>query len=119
MTGHVRGGETEFHFFRGDARQAFLVGDFNDWNQSALPMTRTNNGEWVCRLKLPNGTYQFKYWADGEWFVDYAAFGVEPCEFGCNSVLLVDGDRHESFSDSVLNTSTSKEHHTAKGGGRW
>ena len=92
MTVQVRSGETEFHFFRPHANRAFLVGDFNSWNQSTLPMTRTEKGEWVCRVRLPEGEYRFKYLADGEWYPDYAAFGVEPCEFGYNSVLVIDGE---------------------------
>ena len=92
MTLQVRRGEAEFHFYRPSASKAFVVGDFNDWNPSAQPMTRTERGEWICRLSLPEGEYRFKYFADGEWYTDYAAFGVEPCEFGYNSVLVIDGE---------------------------
>jgi len=90
MVTQTRGTEVVFRFFRPQARKVYLVGDFNGWNRSAMPMTRTEHGEWIYRLELPEGTYQFKYLADGEWFLDYAAFGVERGPYGWNSVLVID-----------------------------
>lgn len=89
MVCHESGREIEFRFFRPEAKQVYLVGDFNGWNLSVCPMTRTENGEWRSRLTLPEGTYQFKYLADGEWFLDYAAFGLEHGPYGPNSVVMV------------------------------
>lgn len=60
-------GEIEFRFFAPDARQVFLAGNFNGWNERSHPMKRAPDGGWSIRLKLPNGTYQFRYLADGEW----------------------------------------------------
>jgi 1,4-alpha-glucan branching enzyme len=83
------GREVEFRFFRPAAKQVVLVGDFNGWSSSGFPMTRIESGEWYCRLTLPEGSYQFKYLADGEWFLDYAAFGLEHGPYGLNSVVMV------------------------------
>lgn len=82
-------GETEFRFFRPEARQVYLVGDFNAWQESTLPMSKSDTGEWVCRLPLPEGVYEFKYLADGEWCEDRAAAGVGWAPFGCNSVTVI------------------------------
>jgi hypothetical protein len=30
-----------------------------------------------------------RYYADGEWYTDYAAFGIAWAPFGCNSVLVM------------------------------
>ena len=90
MVTQTRGTEVIFRFFRPQACRVYLVGDFNGWNRTATPMTRGENGEWTHRLALPEGTYQFKYLADGEWFLDYAAFGIERGAFGWNSVLVID-----------------------------
>jgi len=90
MVTQTRGTEVVFRFFRPQANRVFLVGDFNGWNRTATPMSRGEGGEWTCRLELPEGTYQFKYLADGEWFLDYAAFGIERGAFGWNSVLVID-----------------------------
>ena len=96
MTTRTRDSEGEFHFFRPQARQVFLVGDFNGWNPSVTPMTRTESGEWTHHLSLRRGVYQFKYLADDEWFLDYAAFGLEEGPFGWNSVVVVDDSPHVS-----------------------
>jgi 1,4-alpha-glucan branching enzyme len=85
----TRNGKTEFRFHRPGARQVFLAGDFNDWDKATLPMRREPNGYWCCRLQLPEGVYQFRYYADGEWYTDYAAFGIAWAPFGCNSVLVM------------------------------
>ena len=84
------GNRAEFRFYRPQARQVFVVGDINGWNRTLTPMTRADSGEWTHITNLPQGVYQFKYLADGEWFLDYAAFGLEKGPFGWNSVLVVE-----------------------------
>jgi 1,4-alpha-glucan branching enzyme len=83
-------GDVEFCFYRHEAREVFLCGDFNGWDRRALPMARMDGAWWKCRLRLAPGSYQFKYLADGEWCLDYAAFGIERGPLGAwNSVILV------------------------------
>ena len=43
----------------------------------------------IAAINLPPGSYRFRYWADGQWFCDYAAFGVEPGPFGLDSVVRI------------------------------
>jgi 1,4-alpha-glucan branching enzyme len=84
------GGDVEFCFFRREAREVFLCGDFNGWHETSLPMAQAGGGWWKCRLRLAPGCYQFKYRADGEWYLDYAAFGIERGPRGVwNSVVVV------------------------------
>jgi len=86
----VNGPWVEFRFFRPDARAVHVVGDFNDWRNGELPMTRDGEGYWLAQLRLPAGEFRFRYCADGEWFTDYAAFGVEPGRFGLDSLVRVE-----------------------------
>jgi 1,4-alpha-glucan branching enzyme len=79
----------EFVFYRPQAAQVHLVGDFNGWRHSELPMSSRRDGYWCAKMKLPAGEFRFRYCADGEWFADYAAFGVEPGPFGMDSILRV------------------------------
>jgi len=53
-------------------------------------MVRTPEGYWMATMQLPAGEYRFRYCADGEWFTDYAAFGIEPSRFGMDSILRVE-----------------------------
>lgn len=68
----------------------FVAGSFNNWDVGATPMKRRRNGCWEARLKLPPGEYEFRYFANGQWFTDYAADGVMPNGLGdFNSLLKV------------------------------
>ena len=82
-------GYAEFEFFRPAAANVFLAGDFNQWRADQLRMVPGGDGHWVLKLRLPAGDYRFRYVADGVWYTDFAAFGVEPGRFGMDSVLRV------------------------------
>ncbi len=92
---NTHGQQVEFTFYRPKAKDVFVAGDFNDWRNGELAMTRDENGHWTADLRLPAGEYRFRYCADGEWFTDYAAFGVEPGRFGMDSVIWVEPDLAE------------------------
>ncbi len=91
MTTQEIDGMAEFRFYRRGVRRVGVAGDFNGWDPGGLPMTSLGDGWWACRTRLAPGVYQFKYWADGEWLADYAAFGLAPGPHGLNSVLYVEG----------------------------
>jgi len=69
-------GKTTFRLRHRTAGPVYLVGDFSAWQTDHLPMRRVSDEEWVLMIRLPPGTYAFRYYANGEWFTDYAAFGV-------------------------------------------
>ena len=83
-------GSVEFSFFRPEASEMFLVGDFNGWHRTSQPMTREASGYWSCRICVPEGIYRFRYRAGGQWYVDYAAFGVECGPYGHDSIVRVE-----------------------------
>ena len=85
----THGDWAEFRFYRPDARKVSLAGDFNHWRTVELPMRRDPDGYWTAGLRLANGTHKFRYFADGQWFCDYAAFGIEYGPFGPDSVVEV------------------------------
>jgi beta-lactamase regulating signal transducer with metallopeptidase domain len=51
------------------ARIVAVAGTFNGWNQSQYLFERVGN-EWICRVSLPPGKYQYKFIVDGNWLVD-------------------------------------------------
>lgn len=85
----VRGQTATFEFFRPEAGEVFLAGDFNHWQERQIFLRRTEAGLWRVRLMLRPGRYEFRYCADGEWYTDFGACGLEPGRFGLNSVLLI------------------------------
>ena len=47
------------------AKQVFLVGEFNNWNETATPMKALKNGGFVVTLDLETDLeYQFRYFFD-------------------------------------------------------
>lgn len=57
------------------AESVYLVGDFNNWDETATPMTRYKNGKFKVTLDLePNREYQFRYLVNGtHWHNDWDA----------------------------------------------
>ncbi len=79
-----------------DATAVNLVGEFNDWDKSAQPMTRLKNGEFKVTLDLPVGReYSFRYLISrpegSVWENDWAADKYATCAFTGveNSVLVL------------------------------
>ncbi|HYG79041.1 MAG TPA: M56 family metallopeptidase [Pyrinomonadaceae bacterium] len=52
-----------------NARIVAVAGTFNNWNQSQFLFERVGN-EWVCKISLPPGEYEYKFIVDGDWLVD-------------------------------------------------
>ncbi len=78
-----------------EAEEVFLVGDFNDWDESAAPMEkRKKDGCFKLALKLePGQEYQFRYLVDGEWHNEWEADKYAPNPFsGDNSVVVAEAD---------------------------
>ncbi len=70
--------------------RVFLAGTFNEWSTDATEMRRTADGFEVT-LPLAEGTYQYKFVADGQWITDETATSFNPDGYGGqNSVIDVD-----------------------------
>ena len=89
MTTVLSTGQVEFRFFRRGVRHVFVAGTFTNWQAASVPMKPMGDGWWRARLSLPDGIHQFRYVADGQWFTDYAAQGVEHSKWGLNSLLVL------------------------------
>jgi len=84
---------TQFVLVAPDARQVTVVGDFNDWNLVATPLTRAEgDGVWSVTIPLAAGRYRYAFVVDGAvWRGDPEAPALED-EFGQpNSEMTVGG----------------------------
>lgn len=75
-----------------NAETAALVGDFNNWDESADPMKEKKDGTFYTAVTLEKGqSYQFRYLLDGErWENDWEADDYVANEMGMeNSVVSV------------------------------
>lgn len=57
------------------ASKIFLVGEFNNWDETATPMKKNKDGSFSVRKQLEiNKEYQFRYLIDGKnWINDWKA----------------------------------------------
>ncbi len=53
-----------------------VIGDFNDWNVDANPMTRQPDGAWAADIDLPHGHHHYLFCVDGERVLDKRAQGI-------------------------------------------
>jgi 1,4-alpha-glucan branching enzyme len=74
-----------------------VVGDFNDWDAYATPMTRTKTGgTWSVAIRLPAGRHVYAFVVNGangtQWVADPSAPLAPEDGLGApNSVVLVGG----------------------------
>ena len=79
-----------FELYAPEAREAFLVGEFNQWDCQAHPMKSNGNGVWTKRMLLPPGQFAYKFFVDSQWVADPHNERTRPDGFGSlNSVVNV------------------------------
>ncbi|MCG8318332.1 MAG: isoamylase early set domain-containing protein [Cytophagales bacterium] len=73
------------------AKKVNVVGEFNDWNEKALPMKKLKDGSFKVTQDLSVGQeYQFKYLLDGEvWENDSNADKYVANEFTTENSVVV------------------------------
>ncbi len=59
-----------------NAREVFLIGDFNDWNPTANPMEKRVDGTWFVQLPIGHGHHHYLFLVDGVSALDPKATGV-------------------------------------------
>ena len=72
------------------ARQVSLVGDFNDWNAQATPLTPVKRGGvWTITVPLKPGRYNYNFVVDGtRWMPDPAAPAAPGDDFGTPASIV-------------------------------
>ncbi len=72
------------------AETAALVGEFNDWDETANAMKKLKDGSFSTQVSLKSGnTYRFRYLLDGKrWENDWEADGYSPNEHGEDDSLI-------------------------------
>src|ERR1039457_1494739 len=77
-------------YFAPLAREVKVAGNFNGWSPDATPLKNTGAGEWVVRLMLRSGQYEYRFVVDGRWIEDPQASPRMANPYGgFNSVFLV------------------------------
>jgi chromosome partitioning protein len=64
--------EINFSVFAPDAKEVFLVGEFNNWRADDDSRMTAENGTWQKKLGLNPGKYRYRFVIDGSWVEDSA-----------------------------------------------
>jgi 1,4-alpha-glucan branching enzyme len=71
-----------------DAKAVSVTGDFTQWSDEGLPLSKASNGEWQTSLKLAPGEYQYRLRIDGDWRDHAEAQKRVPNPFGSENCVL-------------------------------
>jgi len=82
-------GGVSFRAWAPHADQVFVTGDFNNWSQTAHPLTREDNDCWSGDIARAKAGDQYKYLI---WNSEQPLFRIDPCSkevtcSNCNSVI--------------------------------
>lgn len=90
--------EIEFTFYAPEAKEVFLVGEFNNWDIHSTPMEKKNGKDWKVSLRLPPGRYEYKFFADGRWVENVPSVEKVQNQFGTlNSILYIKGPESQGI----------------------
>lgn len=79
------------------AKSVALIGDFNRWDPSATPLTRSSAGTWGRTLRLTAGRHEYAYLVDGKrWVTDRVARESHDAFDVASSVLSTSGATNPS-----------------------
>lgn len=84
-----KNGEVRFVFSpEKPVKKVFLAGSFNHWEP--VQMRKQKNGQYVRKMDLPQGSYEYKFIVDGIWQHDPDNDALTQNEMGTiNSVVSV------------------------------
>ena len=85
--------QVRFALVAPSAGSVSIVGDFNGWNPTSLPLRRASDGRtWEVVVPLPPGRYAYAFMVDGRISRDPVAPQGSGDDFGvANSIVLVKG----------------------------
>ena len=81
--------KVDFNVSAPHARNIFIAGDFNDWNPGSHPMKKDKKGVWKISLNLAPGTYQYRFYVDGDWQNDPGCTGYVENPFGGQNCVRI------------------------------
>lgn len=70
------------------AKEVYLVGDFNNWRLDDKSLMQQQNGKWEKRVNLINGRYRYRFVIDGVWTEDNTNPNKEVNPYGSVDSLI-------------------------------
>jgi len=79
--------KVQFEFSAPEAEKVYLAGTFNNWDASAHPMKKDRDGVWKTSLSLKPGSYEYRFFVDGNWENDPSCSNCVLNEFGSENCV--------------------------------
>ncbi len=80
--------EVVFSVFAPEAKNVYLVGEFNDWKKDDSSLMEPRNGLWTKKIALNPGRYRYRFVIDDNWQEDPANPLKEANPFGTQDSLI-------------------------------
>jgi len=78
----------EFNLYAPQAKKVSLVGSFNKWNTKTISAKKDNRGNWKVAVDLKPGTYEYKFFVDGNWVDDPRCNWKTTNSFGSQNCMV-------------------------------
>jgi len=78
----------EFRLYAPQAKAVRLVGSFNKWNTRNLSAKKDSQGNWIAKVNLKPGRYEYKFFVDGSWLNDPHCTWFTPNTFGSQNCVI-------------------------------
>jgi 1,4-alpha-glucan branching enzyme len=79
----------QFEFQAPEAKEVYLAGEFNNWDENANLMKNDKNGKWKTTLSLKPGRYEYRFIVDGNWKNDPSCSDCVLNEFGSRNCVRI------------------------------
>ncbi len=76
-----------FEYHDPDAKKVYVAGYFNDYSETAFPMTRDEEGFWYAERDLFETWHMYKFVVDGSWILDPTHDHIREDSSGDTSVM--------------------------------
>lgn len=70
------------------AKRVSLAGSFNNWNTKSDVASKDLKGNWMVKLSLKPGRYEYKFFVDGNWVNDPSCRGCVSNSFGTKNCVM-------------------------------
>ncbi len=81
-----------FRLVEAEAESVAVAGDFNQWDLNRHALKKKSGGTWEKIVFLDPGSYEYKFFVDGQWRMDPANRSECLNRYGTrNNVLVVPG----------------------------
>ncbi len=78
----------EFKLYAPQAKRVSLAGSFNDWNTKTTTAKKDSQGNWVIKMDLKPGKYEYKFFVDGSWMNDPSCNSCVGNGFGTQNCII-------------------------------